>query len=217
MNNSEIRFRESFRGYNRDDVIAYIEQLNIIFSRREADLHAYISDLEAKLNSIPQQPVNTHTDNEWDELFAKYEDAQNEIKRIISENKVAKEAEKAKIYDEMSTQVGNIIISANTNADKIISDAKEEAERIKSKANAFANGIRDEAFKMRDEIVGTVNNKVRDFAVECVTQYGAIIGETNVKLENLADNLKNRSAHLLASLESKTGEIEAKLTLHNEE
>lgn len=217
MNNREIRFRESFRGYNRDDVKAYIEQINLIFSRKEAELHAYINELEGKLNSVPVQPENAHTDDELNELSAKLEEAQNEIKRLTEEKADTDEAEKSKLYDSMSAQVGNIIISANANADKIVSDAKEEAARIRSEADIYASSVKTEAEKMRDEIVSGITVKVKDFAVECVSQYGTIIGETNVKLENIADNLKSRSDNLLHTLETKTKEIEAKLTLHNEE
>lgn len=216
MNNREIRFRESFRGYNRDDVKAYIEQLNLIFARKEADLHAYITDLEEKVNSIPVQPVAAHTDEEWNELSAKLVEAQNEINRINEEMQSSSDAEKSKIYDEMSAQVGNIIISANANADKIVSDAQEEASRIRNEADIYASGVKAEADKLRDEIVGNINSKVKDFAVECVTQYGAIIGETSVKLGNIADNLRFGSENLLSSLENKTKEIEEKLTLRNE-
>lgn len=217
MNNREIRFRESFRGYNRDDVKAYIEQLNIIFARKEADLHAYIAELENKINNAPVQPANVHTDEEWNELSAKLSDAENEIKRLNEEKVSNDEAEKSKLYDSMSAQVGNIIISANANAEKIVSDAKDEATRIRSEADLYANSVKAEAEKVRDEIVGGINDKVRDFAVECITQYGTIIGETNVKLENIADNLKSRSENLLNNLECRTREIEAKLTNHNED
>ena len=42
-----LRFRESFRGYNRDDVNAYIEQLSIMYSKKEAELRAEIAELQA--------------------------------------------------------------------------------------------------------------------------------------------------------------------------
>ncbi len=216
MSNREIRFRESFRGYNRDDVKAYIEQLNIIFARKEADLRAYISELESRANNAEAQTANTHSEEEWNDLSKKLEEAETEIKRLSDEKATANEAEKSKLYDEMSAQVGNIIISANANAEKILCDAKEEASRIRSEADIYAENVKTEADKMRDEIVCGINAKVRDFAVECVTQYGTIIGETNVKLENIADNLKSRSENLLNTLENKTKEIQAKLTLHNE-
>ncbi len=216
MNNREIRFRESFRGYNRDDVKAYIEQLNIIFSRKEADLRAYISDLENKVNALSEKPSNSHTDAEYDELTLKLEKAENEIKRISDERAANDEEEKSKLYDSMSAQVGNIIISANANADKIVSEAREEASRIRSEADIYASSVKAEADKAKDEIVSNINSKVKDFALECVTQYGTIIGETNVKLENIADSLKTRSEDLLSILENKTKEIETKLTLHNQ-
>ncbi len=217
MNNREIRFRESFRGYNRDDVNAYIEQLNGIFARKEADMHAYISELEAKLKCALEQPIPEHTNEEYNELLTKLEDANNEISRINEENAVKNEAEKSKIYDEMSAQVGNIIISANTNAEKIVAEANDQAALIRSEADTYANSVKEEANKLRDEIICNVNSKVRDFAIECVTQYGAVIGETNIKLESVADNLKSRSEALLSTLETKSKEIEAKLTLRSDE
>ncbi len=217
MNNREIRFRESFRGYNRDDVKAYIEQLSILFARKEADMHAYISDLENQLKIANDKISSSRTNDEYDELLSKLEEAQNEIKRLTEENETAVEAEKNRLYDEMTTQVGSIIVSANTNAEKIISDAKEEANRIKCEADIYASSVRNEANKQRDEIVGSVNAKVRDFAVECVTRYGTIIGETNVKLGNIADNLKSHSERLLESLETKSKEIEAQLIIRNED
>ena len=217
MNNREIRFRESFRGYNRDDVKAYIEQLNIIFARKEAELQAQISELENKVNCMSDQPVSAHSDEEWNDLSKKLSDAEAEIARLNEARSNEAEAEKSKLYDEMSAQVGNIIISANSNADKIILDAKEEASRVRCDAEAYATATKAEADKIRDEIIGNVNSKVRDFAVECVTQYGTIIGETNVKLECIAENLKTRSSYLLNSLESKSKEIESKINFRSED
>ena len=57
--NSMLRFRESFRGYNKDDVNAYIEQVNARFSRRESDLRAQIADLQ---NRMPAPAANTADD-----------------------------------------------------------------------------------------------------------------------------------------------------------
>lgn len=217
MNNREIRFRESFRGYNRDDVKAYIEQLNIIFARKETDLRAYISDLENKVNALSEQAANSHTDAEYNELTQKLEKAENEIKRISDERAANDEEEKSKLYDSMSAQVGNIIISANANADKIVSDAREVASRIRSEADIYASRVKADAEKSRDEIVSNINNKARDFAVECVTQYGTIIGETNVKLENVANTLKSRSENLLSSLEARAKDIESNLNIYNQD
>ena len=58
-----LRFLESFRGYNRDDVNAYIEQINIHFSKKEAELRAVIADLENRTVT----PTQLHTDLEYDQ------------------------------------------------------------------------------------------------------------------------------------------------------
>ena len=215
MNNREIRFRESFRGYNRDDVKAYIEQLNIIFSKKEAELKATIEELNAKVNAVTEAPA-VHTEEEWAELEARLEEVSAEVARLTEEKSV-ENSEEENLYDTMSAQVGSILISANENADKIIAEANEEASRIKSEAEIYASSVRAEADKRRDEILSGITDKVRDFAVECVSQYGTIIGETSVTLEGIADNLKSRSEILLSNLETKSKEIESKLLRHNED
>ena len=80
---------------------------------------------------VQPQPVNAHSEEEWNELSAKLSEAESEIKRLIAEKETEREAEKSKIYDEMSAQVGNIIISANANADRIVSEVRNSsAEKI---------------------------------------------------------------------------------------
>ena len=59
--NSMLRFRESFRGYNKDDVNAYIEQVNVRFSRRESDLRAQIADLQNRQPAPAAAPVDDGT------------------------------------------------------------------------------------------------------------------------------------------------------------
>ncbi len=222
MSNREIRFRESFRGYNRDDVTAYIEQLNIIFSRKETELRAHVADLEAKLNEQASIPMPSHTDDEWNNISTALNEAQNELARLQSELHSTQTAnnekneENARLYDSMSAQVGNIIISANANADKIVTEANENAEKIKNEADKYAACVRSEADKYMNEAINGINEKVRGFAIECVTQYGTIVGEANVKLESIANNIKTGSDNILASLENKIKEIDSKLSLHSE-
>lgn len=51
-------------------------------------------------------------------------------------------AYKLDLYDKISSQIGDILISANRNSDDIISSAKQEAERILLRANEEAGALR---------------------------------------------------------------------------
>ncbi len=223
MSNREIRFRESFRGYNRDDVTAYIEQLNFLFARKEADLRAHIADLEAKLAAATaQSPI--HTEEEWNGVQTALASANEEISRLKIELESRpvptsndEEAEKSKLYDTMSAQVGNIIITANANADKIISDAKSEADRLRREADVYASAVKTEADRIKGEVISGVNEKVRAFALECSAEYSQIIGESNTRFNEIAENIKNRSESLKYCLEQKTKELENRLKAGCEE
>lgn len=210
MNNNEmLRFRESFRGYNRDDVNAYIEQLSLHFSKKEADLRVIISDLESKLN----HNENTHTEAEFDDLKSQLDALKSENSRLQSELDATNQCieneaeEKSKLYDSMSAQVGSIIIQANTNADKIISDAKQEAENIKTSASITSKEILDEAQRKKDETIKNINEILNTASKECVNLYSDIINDTNERLKSIGDYVRSRAEAMLTDLENKASQI----------
>ena len=95
--NSMLRFRESFRGYNKDDVNAYIEQVNARFSRRESDLRAQIADLQ---NRMQVPAANTADDGTKKRLEAA-------------------ETENAKLKAELESMGASVIITRYDNASGI--------------------------------------------------------------------------------------------------
>lgn len=205
-----LRFRESFRGYNRDDVNAYIEKININFSKKEAELRAVICDLENKANSASSQVS-----------VDEFEAIKNELQLLKEENIKLKESintpeqssddEKSKLYDSMSAQVGNIIIIANSNAEKIVSDAKAQAEDIVSKARAEASVIVSEAEAKKANAVAYMENELRTVSNECLVSYNALISEANMSFTNISDNVKAKTELIITALNEKTKAIENKL------
>ncbi len=219
MNNREmLRFRESFRGYNRDDVNSYIEQLNIVFSRREAEYKATISELEEKASAQAEPSVYTHTDAEWDDInsrlvnaLAEVEELNRKLAEARKEIETSNDVEKQKMYDSMSSQVGNIIISANNNADKIVSEAKATAEAIKSEASAYADALRLEAETKKAEIISSANKTAKEFSEHCIKEYLALSSDAVKCFNEITDNVKARIDILTYSFDSKRKEIEKRL------
>lgn len=211
-----LRFRESFRGYNRDDVNAYIEQISFVFSKKEAEYRARIAELENKLNVAAPVISNEHSEDDWNKLTAELEALKAEADSLkakladfSSENDNSTEAEKSRLYDSMSAQVGNIIISANSNAEKIISDAKCEAERIKREAEEYAATVRADAEKERTELINRTSSDVTGFAADCTLKYTVIVNEAASSLAEISSSFKNKSEMLKFSLEQKIKELEA--------
>lgn len=218
------RFRESFRGYNKDDVNSYIEQLNIRFTHREADLKAKISELEEKAvndqKSVSATDNNTlSSDNSKDataELEARISELTTENNRLKSEleNMMSKSgdetinAEKSKLYDSMSSQVGNILIVANSNADKIVTEAREESIRIRSEAVSEAEKIKSDAEKSMNELVNTLKVRLAETSERCISDYTGLIGEASKRFCDITDGIKNSSDMITAKAVKNAAELE---------
>lgn len=114
-----LRFRESFRGYNKDDVNAYIEQVNMRFSRKESELRAQIAEMQQN-NFTSSSAASTDNRAEYDRMNQKLQETIAENERLTAEIENLKKlssadsekGEKSKLYDSMSSQVGNILIIA---------------------------------------------------------------------------------------------------------
>ncbi|MBE6637465.1 MAG: hypothetical protein E7618_06650 [Ruminococcaceae bacterium] len=216
MNDTKaFRFRESFRGYHRDDVNAYIQQMSLAASRKEGELRAVIADLESQLAAVPSE---TSRNEEIEALNAKLQALEAENRRLQeeqqtkkTENAVSDETEKSKLYDSMSAQVGNILIVANSNAEKILADANAEAERIRYTARVEAEAIRIEAEKRMEEKIVALEAQLKVVSDECLASYMTLLSEAKVRFGEVTETIKERSAELLLKADAKSREIERKL------
>lgn len=206
-----LRFRESFRGYNRDDVNAYLEQLNANFSKKEAELRAIISELQLSLESADNEQNNLH-ESEINALNTELEEMKAENERLRgdldSANKKyeAEANEKSRLYDSMTSQVGGIIIQANANAEKIISDARIEAESIRQNAVIEAKNTVSEAEKIKNEARAYADSCIRTAKESCVTEFDSIVTSASNELALVCDKLKSRTTTLVESLKEKSVE-----------
>ena len=206
-----LRFRESFRGYNRDDVNAYIQQINFQFSKKEAELRAVITDLEIKLS----QNSSKQSQLDFDSLNSELETLKIENSKLKSDiddlnAKISSDCdEKNKLYDSMSAQVGSIIIQANCNADKILNDARADAENIKLSAEIQAKEIITNAQKKKEETLNSIESFIKSASAECINEYNVIIDEANDKLNSICDTVKYKADKILFDLDTKTANIKA--------
>lgn len=217
MNKQMLRFRESFRGYNRDDVNAYIEQISFMFSRKESELRAQIAELEAKLTCASSSENN---EQELNDLKMKLNCAAENIDSLKKELETAKaekisgeEDEKSKLYDSMSAQVGNIIIVANANAEKILNDAKAEAEKIRVQADEYALNKRSEADAKIKEIEERSNIRIKELTTGCINDFSDVVMESVTKLNNLTEALRSKSECILSDFNCKIKEAEEKYNI----
>ena len=211
-----LRFRESFRGYNRDDVNAYIEQLNSNFSKKEAELRAIISDMQVSRDSAVNE-ANTELQNKLNDTTDALNSAKAEINRLSEELSALKAkyeveaSEKSRLYDSMTSQVGGIIIQANANADKIVAEARAEAETIRQNSLAESRKIMTEAEEIRSQAKIYADNCVRMAKESCVNEFDSIVSDASNELSTVCERIKSRTNSLLEGLKDKEKITVAKL------
>lgn len=101
-------------------------------------------------------------------------------------------SEKAELYDEMSSRLGNMLIMADKNAEKIISEAENEAGKIRTDAIAEADRIHRDVSHMASTLFCEISSKLRTMSESYADDYVAIFDEVNTGLENLGLTMKQK-------------------------
>ncbi len=223
-----LRFRESFRGYNKDDVNAYIEQVNLRFSRKESELRAQIADLQMMIDrQTSQEPMqeaqNPIVPDSSEEIRALKDviarlEAENDTLRAQAEKTHAEaetsmneSAEKSRLYDSMSAQVGNILIVANNNAERILEDAKADAERIRADATYHAEAAKIAAKEKMNVRITELQAKLNEAFRQCIVKYEDYVTEASARLTTITDSMRERSRELLISADQQMRTIEKQM------
>lgn len=137
---ADIYFRTSLSGYNKSDVIKFIEKLN-------AEQIERVNELNDKIRSAQ---------TEIRRLTAELDSAQEkcavlEKQLAEAESKSTANDEKAQKYDEMTGTYADIMLEAEHTSKEKVRIAEEQAEKI----IAEANGIRKQIVAENKDIIAS--------------------------------------------------------------
>ncbi len=180
------QFRETFKGYHKDDVNAYIQQMFFQFEERERVLLRQIKELSAQ---TPQTMPASQSgyDAVMEQLAAK----DREIDALKARVKEMEEA--ADRYERMSAQIGDIMLRARSDADRMTDQANESAQLIeqgaKARAEAFAASIRAEALKQADTIISYASDRMKHLYHEETEGYAKVLDTLQHQTVHFAEKL----------------------------
>jgi len=237
-----VYFRTALGGFNRDDVNSYIERLNSDFAEREriakkrldaAD--AKIADLESKKGEL--DAANAHIEElekeaearekliaeyiakveqqaaEIDSLTTSKDDAESEISLLTEKIASLSEAiSKSEKYDDISGQIGEIILSARSTAEDIIAKAEDDAAAKRAAAdsemeNAAAN------FNARAATAAyAIKSHMKKLARDSYATVAERANETSEMLRNLAAHISSAADDFDAKLSEGKSEAEAAIS-----
>ena len=146
---ADIYFRTALGGYNKQDVMRFIEKLNCEQSERTSEL--------TEQNKILQNDAKKLSED-LAKLRERCEKLEEEV-RILSE-KAEINSEKASKYDDMQASFADIMLNAEHEAQKKIQDAEIEANRIIKSAREEIERKQKELDDMKSEFSDTfIENK----------------------------------------------------------
>ncbi|MBQ0102313.1 MAG: hypothetical protein KBT31_05920 [Firmicutes bacterium] len=202
-----FRFRESFRGYNKDDVNSYIEQLSQKYSKKEAELTEKLknvgdnTEMDGQIVLKDDEIARLSAENEYlrktvDELKAELTGLKNcsagkEQDGNDGEDVAMAEDKAAEILSDAETKSEMIIRMAETNAEKVIADAKEKY-----------NAIIDEAEERKAETIKSAEAEKETKLAELDRQYGVMSRNYAAECSQLLDGISAKFDLINSRLQS---------------
>ncbi len=158
-------------GYNKSEVDAYILHVSKKGERERRDYEKKIEVLEAEIKKLKGEKENVESLLKEDEAIISafhnmVSEAGSEAADAPAAEALPEETsevlEKSKRYDEISRQLGEIIIKVNTDAARIISEAETEANAIRQKAALDIKLAAESITQKLSEIANETANAVAD-------------------------------------------------------
>jgi len=212
-NITPLKFKESFKGYNKDDVNNYIETLNNKFISIENEYKKIILAQNNEIEKSTKEPVSDpqpivdelieknnecnkiinalrdnieKLNNEKSELYLELQKVKvnlNELNEMLNNTDLIQQ--KADSYDKMSSQIGSMIIFANEKADEIITGANKQAEEITAIANEQVNELIEKTKTKIFEVSEKYINHCLTFETEIKNYLNDFIQIVKVKSDNI--------------------------------
>lgn len=193
MGNDEknmVAFRLSRRGYDRQDVNRYIEEMSLRFTASENALRSRIKELEARLSGedCEKSPVA-------EKLTAENRALREENRRLAEENSRLSEdcrPEDSAEYREISEKLGDIILKANLDADRVKNEAEAEAEKLISEASERADAVRLKSAVDARVLLSNVRTSLGDLTEKQLSALKTVSKDTVSEYEKLYKELEER-------------------------
>ena len=195
-------FKTVLRGFDKDEVLVYIQQLqdelNLAKTEKEKVINErdkIIRDLKSRISQKDEQ--RAQLENEIETKYKKYIDNYEKIGSLIFESQVKGDkmvaeakAEADKIKDESQSASEKMLSEAREKAEFIRKEAQEEADKARSEANADAAYIREKAEKESAEVRGSA-----DAVAE------AAMNRAQIKIDEAIDDGKAKYARIQSVLD----------------
>ncbi len=279
MGNENKYFRSAMRGFNKEDVNAYVIELNREFSDKESELldqinnlrraleesekekNKIVEDMEELRNAVAENGVlaesltkiteerdkllvlieeqnnnvellqnkidhlteelktqldtNALSEKTITELKGKLNSAETQLSTLINENDTItstdSDAEIISKYEHISSQIGDILISANKNADEIVKNAYTEAKKTRAESIKAAEHERLRIEAAVAAIIFAINNDLENGVDGCIREFKNYSEDILYSSKTMIDELNKKHQLLSKHTEYFTDSLEEAL------
>lgn len=173
-------FRSAFNGFNREDVVHYLEYLNTKHNNRVNQLTAENESLQAKLESLPdldgQQQRIRELEQTVESLTEQLENALTRCKELEQQSAEAQPVPESTLSVNASEE-----LEAYRRAERIEREARERAELVYFQAN----GVLTEATAKVDGISSDITD-MADNVMSQLTQLQMAVSSSKQALQDAA-------------------------------
>ena len=185
-----IIFRNSFIGFNKDDVLDYVHKKDAELNSLSKNLNATISKLEDEIKDL---------NNELEAL-------NNSYNQTVKENmdlrvKLNEFEEKAAEIENLSTKIGKLYLVSRSSAKTIVEKAEENSAVINSQVEENLSKI---------ESTNTVVNDITHKIISACESFASELTSLNNSLEE-AKNLVSDNSEKTVKISEEFAEIYQKL------
>ena len=193
MSEKKVKFRSAVGGYNKEDVNSYIEMLSARYYETEFENQKLVTELKKRIKELEDAEAERLKNDKTDEIYDSLEKSERlivelndkldslnaEKDALIKENAELKTTvselekgslpneeliEKSNKYDQVSEQIGSMLISAEARAGSIVSESEIKAkaataamvdsayEKLAETNEKYINGIVTKTVKLTEEL-----------------------------------------------------------------
>lgn len=216
-----VAFRSSISGYNREDVNTYILDMTRMAEERENELRTQLDSANAALQEESRaaagaideanavisalresvEQLKEHCAQLEEQLSAEKETTQTLQAELEKRSTLELDNEKSKKYDQISAQIGELMINANQSADKIIAAANAEAQRIRAETEEEAITIRAHLSGTADAMLTSLSGRLHASTEDCITEITTVLHEMRDSASSLIRDMEARSEELNDKIE----------------
>ncbi|MBQ4290670.1 MAG: hypothetical protein II719_05695 [Clostridia bacterium] len=210
-------FRTALNGYRKSDVNEYIEKIQSQFGSVERSLKTAINRQKEELTAAREQLEQARRELKRLEETASGSEcaaATGDTERGNPSDagsvtpEIAELKKKAELYDQMTSQVGGILVQANADAAAITDDARRKAETMISGVNAELQEARQKASDLYGREIGSVSAKLDAIRSSCCSDLIRELEELRDSIESAVASVREKEEVLAARLDSAKTEME---------